>query len=92
MLLTAATRLEPIDGDLARETYLEALLAGMWVGHLGDASNSLTTAAQAARRGPRGPLRAPVEMRSSTASRSIDGGLRSLGSDPDRRGRVAVRP
>ncbi len=60
MLLTAATRLEPIDGDLARETYLEVLLAGMWVGHLGDPSNTLTTAAHAARRVPRGPRLAPA--------------------------------
>jgi DNA-binding CsgD family transcriptional regulator len=30
LLLSAATRLEPLDGDLAREAYLEALSAAMW--------------------------------------------------------------
>ena len=49
LLLIAATRLESIDGGLARESYLEALLAGMWVGHLGD-PDTVTDVARAARR------------------------------------------
>jgi DNA-binding CsgD family transcriptional regulator len=35
LLLAAARRLEPLDGIAARETYLEALLAGLFSGRLG---------------------------------------------------------
>jgi DNA-binding CsgD family transcriptional regulator len=36
LLLKAATRLETINGDLARETYLQALIASSYAGRLGD--------------------------------------------------------
>lgn len=45
-LLEAAQRLEGLDDDLARETYLEALVASMYAGRLGD--GILATAADAA--------------------------------------------
>ena len=51
LLVAAATRLEPIDPGLARETYLEALAAGNLVGRLGDDYGILEVAA-AARGGP----------------------------------------
>ena len=55
LLLDAAKRLEPLDADLARETYLEALTTGMWV----DCENGyrgVSEAAEAARTAPPGPL------------------------------------
>jgi DNA-binding CsgD family transcriptional regulator len=48
LLLDVAERLEPFDVCLARETYLEALRASIFVGRLGDAG-SLRDAAEAAR-------------------------------------------
>ena len=47
-LLNAARRLEPVNPQLARETYLDALMAAMFAGHLA-AGDGLTEAAQAAR-------------------------------------------
>jgi DNA-binding CsgD family transcriptional regulator len=47
-LLNAARRLEPLDPRLARETYLDALMAAMFVGHLA-VGDGLTEAARAAR-------------------------------------------
>ncbi|MHC9296143.1 helix-turn-helix transcriptional regulator [Mycobacterium sp. LTG2003] len=47
LLFDAARRLENLDDELARETYLEALAAGMFAGRLG-ASGALTVAAEAA--------------------------------------------
>ena len=51
-LLDAAKRLENLDDDLARETYLEALAAAMYAGRLGDpgALVNVAEAARAARR------------------------------------------
>jgi len=51
LLLTAAKRLEPLDVGLARETYLEALQAAMFVGRLAGGVGVLEVA-QAARRAP----------------------------------------
>ncbi|MEA2430354.1 MAG: hypothetical protein QOI19_827 [Thermoleophilaceae bacterium] len=52
LLLGAARALEPLDAELARETYLEALRAASIAGRLG---SGMRTAAAAARRAPAGP-------------------------------------
>jgi hypothetical protein len=51
LLLAAARKLEPLDGGLARETYLEALRAAMFVGRLAK-GGGLSEAAQGARTAP----------------------------------------
>jgi DNA-binding CsgD family transcriptional regulator len=48
LLLAAATELDDLDGDLARDTYLEALIAAMYAGRLG-APGLIADIAQAAR-------------------------------------------
>jgi DNA-binding CsgD family transcriptional regulator len=53
LLLSAAGRLEPLNVDLARETYLEALGAAIWAGHL-DSPGGALEAAEAARAAPAG--------------------------------------
>ncbi len=59
LLLRAARRLAPLDADLAREAYLEALAAAIFAGRLGH-GGGLREAAEAARAAPRpsGPARA----------------------------------
>jgi DNA-binding CsgD family transcriptional regulator len=52
LLLGAARALEPLDAELARETYLEALRAASVAGRLG---SGMRAAAAAARRAPAGP-------------------------------------
>jgi DNA-binding NarL/FixJ family response regulator len=52
LLLKAAQRLEPLDAALACETYLDALSAAMFVGHLA-VTTSLSDVAEAARAAPR---------------------------------------
>ncbi|MGB9250260.1 MAG: LuxR C-terminal-related transcriptional regulator, partial [Mycobacterium sp.] len=54
LLLSAARRLEPLDADLARETYLEALGAAMWAAGHGS-GGVLAEVAEAARAVPAGP-------------------------------------
>jgi DNA-binding CsgD family transcriptional regulator/tetratricopeptide (TPR) repeat protein len=54
LLLSAARRLAPLDVGLARETYLEALLAAIFVGRLGG-PGELLEIAQAARAAPASP-------------------------------------
>ncbi len=54
LLLSAARRLEPLNGESARDTHLEALGAAMWVGDL-DYPRGLLDAAEAARAAPPGP-------------------------------------
>jgi DNA-binding CsgD family transcriptional regulator len=54
LLVSAARRLEPLDGSRARETHLEAIGAAMWAGDL-DRSDGILTAAQAARAAPPAP-------------------------------------
>ena len=54
LLLNAARRLEPLDADLARETYLEALGAALLEGGL-ENSGGVLEAAEAARAAPPGP-------------------------------------
>jgi DNA-binding CsgD family transcriptional regulator len=51
LLLSAATRLAPLDADLARETHLEGLVAAMWAGDL-DRDGRVLAAAEAARAAP----------------------------------------
>jgi DNA-binding CsgD family transcriptional regulator len=58
LLLQAARRLEPIDVDLARETYLETLSAAMFAGRLATEGATALDVAQAAMASPR-PLRPP---------------------------------
>ncbi len=52
LLLNAARRLDPVNPRLARETYLDALMAAMFAGHLAT-GDGLTEAARAARAAPR---------------------------------------
>jgi DNA-binding CsgD family transcriptional regulator len=62
LLLKAAERLESLDVGLARETYLEALAAAIFVGRLvGDSGGGVPDVADAARGAPRSshPPRAP---------------------------------
>jgi DNA-binding CsgD family transcriptional regulator len=54
LLLRAARLAEPLDAAAARETYLEALEAAMFAGHLGR-PDGVREAAQAARAAPPGP-------------------------------------
>ena len=54
LLLATARRLEPLDVRLARDTYLDALSAAMFAGHLASRP-SLFEVAQAAREAPRTP-------------------------------------
>jgi hypothetical protein len=54
LLLRAARLAEPLDAAAARETYLEALGAAMFAGHLGR-PGGVREAAQAARAAPPGP-------------------------------------
>src|SRR6185437_7867907 len=51
LLFDAARRLEPLDGAMARETHLEAIVAAMYAGRLGDGPG-VREAAEAARAGP----------------------------------------
>src|SRR5271163_2745047 len=61
LLLKAASRLEPIDVELARETYLDALNAALSAGRLASPGGSSKEVSQAARAAPRPshPPRAP---------------------------------
>jgi DNA-binding CsgD family transcriptional regulator len=73
LLLTAARRLEPLDPELARETYLEAL-GGAMVGDLEvpDGARAVAEAARAARSGP-APPRAGDVLLDAFATRLTDG-------------------
>ncbi len=53
LLLAAATRLEPLDASLARETYLEAIASAMFAGRLGTGPDEREVA-EAARTASRG--------------------------------------
>jgi hypothetical protein len=74
LLLDAAKRLEPLDAELARETYLEALAAAIFAGRLGGGRGVLEVAeaAGAAPRDPR-PARAIDLLLDGLASRFTDG-------------------
>jgi DNA-binding CsgD family transcriptional regulator len=74
LLLNAAERLEQLDADAARETYLEALLATMWGGGLDD-PDAVRKAAEAARAAPppSGSPRAVDVLLDALAVRLTDG-------------------
>jgi DNA-binding CsgD family transcriptional regulator len=55
LLLSAARRLERIDADLARATYLDTVSAAMFAGHLASPGGGVHEVAQAARAAPPGP-------------------------------------
>src|SRR5207302_8258407 len=54
LLLRAAQRLEPLDAELARETYLEALVAAIYAARLASGTDAAAVAL-AARSAPLGP-------------------------------------
>ncbi len=74
LLLVAARRLEPLDSELAAETYLEALIAAMYAGPLANAGDPAAIAA-AARAAPAGAKPAPAGrlLLLGLATRLIDG-------------------
>jgi tetratricopeptide (TPR) repeat protein len=74
LLLRAAERLEPLDADLARETYLEALLASIYAGRLatGAGAADIALAARSAPLGPE-PLPARQLLLLGLAKRFTDG-------------------
>jgi DNA-binding CsgD family transcriptional regulator len=79
LLLDVAGRLEPFDAGLARETYLEALRASIFVGRLNDGP-SMQDAAGAARAAPPGPRppRAMDLLLDGLATRFTEGYAASL--------------
>lgn len=74
LLLDAARHLEPLDADLARETYLDALAAALWASGP-DAPDVLAQVAQAARTAPPAgePSRAVDVVLDALAVRLTDG-------------------
>jgi DNA-binding CsgD family transcriptional regulator len=74
LLLAAAKRLEPLNAELARETYLEALAAAIFAGRLGSACGvvEVAEAARAAPPAPR-PARAIDLLLDGLTSRFTDG-------------------
>jgi DNA-binding CsgD family transcriptional regulator len=74
LLLRAARRLEPLDARLARETYLEAIAAAIYAGHLVDTPD-VREAAEAARTAPAAPEppRAIDLLLDGLAIRFVDG-------------------
>jgi DNA-binding CsgD family transcriptional regulator len=74
LLLHAARRLEPLDARLARETYLEAIAAAIYAGHLVDTPD-VREAAEAARTAPAAPEppRAIDLLLDGLAIRFVDG-------------------
>ena len=74
LLLAAAKRLEPVDAGLARETYLEALVASIFAGRLGEGEDlhDVAAAARAAPVSP-GPPRALDLLLDGLATRYTDG-------------------
>jgi DNA-binding CsgD family transcriptional regulator len=93
LLLAAARRLESVDTELARTTYLEALSAGIFAGQLASPGSGLWEVARAALTAPRppGPPRPPDLLLDGLAAYYIDGyaagvpvlrqALASFGSD-----------
>ena len=70
LLLTAARRLEPIDADLSRATYLDALLAAIFAGPLASPGGDVLEVARAASAAPppRHAPRAPDLLLDGTAA------------------------
>jgi DNA-binding CsgD family transcriptional regulator len=75
LLLKAAKRLEPIDVDLARETYLDALNAALFAGRLAGPGGSSREVSRAARTAPQPshPPRAPDLLLDGFAAHFIEG-------------------
>ena len=72
LLLSAARQLEPLDLRLARETYLEALMAAQFAGRL--AEGAALEVAEAARAAPASPSpRAPDLLLDGLATMLVDG-------------------
>jgi DNA-binding CsgD family transcriptional regulator len=91
LLLDAARRLESLDADLARETYLDALAAAIW-GSGTDAPDATTVVAAAARVAPRprGAGVRPVDcVLDALASRFTDG--HATAAEPLARALAAVQ-
>jgi DNA-binding CsgD family transcriptional regulator len=61
LLLQAAQRLVPLDAELARETYLEALVAAIYAGRLATGSD-VAEVAEGARSAPIGPEPLPAKQ------------------------------
>ena len=74
LLLGAARRLEPLNADLARETYLDALGAALWAGDL-NSPGGVREAAEAARTAPAAadPPRAVDVLLDALAMRLTEG-------------------
>ena len=92
MLLKAARRLEPIDPELSRRTYLQALTAGYFAGRLALGGGALEVARAAATAPPASPpLRAPDLLLDGLVAHQIKGyaaglpilreALRAFGTD-----------
>ncbi|KHO21039.1 LuxR family transcriptional regulator [Mycolicibacterium setense] len=79
-LFEAAQRLEGLDDDLARETYLEALVASMYAGRLGD--GLLATVADAACRAVDrvADLKRPIDLLLSGLASRLSGSI-TTGAD-----------
>ena len=75
LLLAAARRLEPIDIGLARATYLDAINAAMFAGHLAGPGAGVLDVARAARAAPPGqaPPRPPDLLLDGLAANFSDG-------------------
>ena len=75
LLLRAAKRLEPVDADLARETYLDALNAAIFAGRLARPGGTPPEVGAAARKAPRPahPPRAPDLLLDGLAANFSEG-------------------
>ncbi|HWD82378.1 MAG TPA: helix-turn-helix transcriptional regulator, partial [Kribbella sp.] len=74
LLLKAAARLEPIDVELCRATYLDGLTAAMFVGALASPGGSVLDVATAAARAPRPAIpRAPDHLLDGLAANFTEG-------------------
>ncbi len=75
LLLAAAKRLEPLDTELARSLYLDALSAGIFAGQLASPGGGLWEVARAALTAPppSGPVRAPDLLLEGLAAYYADG-------------------
>jgi DNA-binding CsgD family transcriptional regulator len=91
LLLKAAGRLEPLDLELARETYLSAWMAALFAGHLADAGDLLEVS-RAARTlpAPRHPPR-PVDIALDGLTLLVTEGLGAAAPTLRRAARVAAQ-
>jgi DNA-binding CsgD family transcriptional regulator len=72
-LLGAAKQLEGLDDDLARETYLEALVASMYAGRLGADAVAITADAARAAVGRAPDLKRPIDLLLSGLASRLSG-------------------